>query len=78
MPLTPAQFHFLQGVYVLGPMTPNGLPPGDWALLLTHDHGVEGPILWTLGPLVCEPMPAPKTLIDYLVRVKMGADGDAM
>ena len=54
-PLTPAQFHFLQGVYVLSPAAPDGLPPGDGALLLTHDHGDEGLILWTLGPLVCEP-----------------------
>jgi hypothetical protein len=77
-PLTPAQFHFLQGVYVVSPTTPDGLPPGDGALLLTHDHGADGLILWTLGPLVCEPMPAPKKLIDYLAQVKSGADGDAM
>jgi hypothetical protein len=77
-PLTPAQFHFLQGVYVLSPATPDGLPPGDGALLLTHDHGNEGLILWTLGPLVCEPMPAPKKLLEYLAQVKSGADGDAM
>jgi hypothetical protein len=77
-PLTPAQFHFLQGVYVLSPTTPDGLPPGDGALLLTRDHGDEGLILWTLGPLVCDPMPAPKKLMDYLARVKTGADGDAM
>jgi len=77
-PLTPAQFHFLQGVYVLNPTTPDGLPPGDGALLLTRDHGDEGLILWMLGPLVCEPMPAPKKLMDYLAQVKSGADGDAM
>jgi len=77
-PLTAAQFHFLQGVYVLHPTMPDGLPPGDGALLLTRDHGDDGLILWTLGPLVCEPMPAPKKLIDYLAQVKSGADGNAM
>ena len=77
-PLTSAQFHFLQGIYVLSPTTPDGFPPGDGALLLTRDHGDEGLILWTLGPLVCEPMPAPKKLMDYLARVKTGAGGDAM
>ena len=51
---------------------------GDGALLLTHDHGDEGLILWTLGPLVCEPMPVPKKLMDYLAQVKTGAVGDAM
>jgi len=65
-PLTAAQFHFLQGVYVLNPTMPDGLPPGDGALLLTRDHSDDGLILWTLGPLVSEPMPAPKKLIDYL------------
>ncbi len=65
-------------VYVLSPTTPDGLPPGDGALLLTRDHGDEGLILWTLGPLVCEPMPAPKKLMDYLAQVKSGADGDGM
>ena len=77
-PLTPAQFHFLQGVYVLNPTMPDGLPPGDGALLLTRDHSDDGLILWTLEPLVCEPMPAPKKLIDYLAQVKSGADGNAM
>ena len=48
-PLTAAQFHFLQGVYVLHPTMPDGLPPGDGALLLTRDHGDDGLILWTLG-----------------------------
>ena len=47
-------------------------------MLLTHDHGDEGLILWTLGPLVCEPMPVPKKLMDYLAQVKTGAVGDAM
>ena len=76
-PLTAAQFHFLQGVYVLHPTMPDGLPPGDGTLLLNRDHGDDGLILWTLGPLVCEPMPAPKKLIDYLAQVKSGADGNA-
>ncbi len=44
----------------------------------TRDHGDDGLILWTLGPLVCDPMPAPKKLIDYLAQVKSGADGNAM
>ena len=32
-PLTPGQFHFSEGLYVGSPTTPEGLPPGDGALL---------------------------------------------
>ena len=56
----------------------DGLPPRDGALLLTHAHGEDGPIVLTLGPLVCGPMLAKKKLIDYLVRMETRADGDAM
>jgi len=45
---------------------------------LTLDRGDEGLILWTLGSLVCEPMPVPKKLLDYLAGVKTGGDGNAM
>jgi hypothetical protein len=31
--LTPGQFHFVEGIYVGSPTTPDGLPPGDGALL---------------------------------------------
>ena len=30
--LTPGQFHFVEGVYVGSPTTPDGLPPGDGAM----------------------------------------------
>ena len=55
--LTSAQFHFLQGMYVALPSTPEGLPPGDGALILTRDKNEEGLILWTRGVLACDPMP---------------------
>jgi hypothetical protein len=78
-PLTPAQFHFLQGVYVVLPNTPDGLPPADGALLLTKDRGGDGLVIWTLGALVCEPMPAPEKLMKYLAAVKAGeAKGDGV
>ncbi len=80
--LTPAQFHFLQGMYVAMPTTPEGLPPGDGALILTRDKGGEGLILWTRGPLACEPMPIGHAakLMKILADVKAGAtsDGDGL
>lgn len=75
-PMTRAQFHFLQGVYALNPATPAGLPPGDGALLITVDD--HGAVLFTIGETVCNPMDAPKALIELINKVKEGAvdDGD--
>ena len=47
--LTPGQFHFVEGVYVGSPTTPDGLPPGDGAMLATHDGAANGVIIWTRG-----------------------------
>lgn len=73
--MTEAQRYFLEGIYALNPVTPEGLPPGDGALLLTKDNGDTGVVLWTMGPLVCNPMPAPKPLLDLLAKVKSGLSG---
>ncbi len=75
-PLTDAQFHFLQGVYATLPFTPAGLPPGDGALLLTKDKGGDGLIIWTLGPLACDPLPAPEAIQKLLAEVKTGRADD--
>lgn len=45
------QFHFLTGFYVSSPITPEGLPPGDGALLAEID-GHPG-IVWTHGHEAC-------------------------
>lgn len=80
--LSPAQFHFLQGLYVAMPSTPEGLPPGDGAVLLTRDRGEEGVILWTRGALACDPLPIghAANLMKLLAGVKAGSagDGDAL
>lgn len=80
--LNAAQFHFLQGMYVALPTTPEGLPPGDGALILTRDKGEEGLILWTRGPLACDPLPIAHAakLMKILADVKAGAasDGDGL
>jgi hypothetical protein len=79
--LSPAQFHFLQGMYVALPTTPEGLPPGDGALILTRDKGEQGLILWTRGVLACDPTPIghPEKLMKILADVKAGAaSGDGL
>jgi hypothetical protein len=76
--LTPAQFHFLQGMYVALPSTPEGLPPGDGALILTRDKNEAGLILWTRGPLACDPLPIGEAtkLMKILADVKAGSTGE--
>ena len=44
--LTAGQFHFVEGVYVGSPSTPDGLPPGDGALLFSHEGDKDGIIVW--------------------------------
>ncbi|HTZ66949.1 MAG TPA: hypothetical protein VMB83_05670 [Roseiarcus sp.] len=71
--LTPGQFHFVEGLYVGSPTTPEGLPPGDGALLATHDGAKNGIIIWTRGPLGCAPIPINEKLIDLIARIKTGS-----
>jgi hypothetical protein len=74
--LTPGQFHFVEGIYVGSPRTPEGLPPGDGALLATHDGDKNGVILWTRGPLACGPIPISEKLIKLIASIKTGAIDD--
>ena len=75
--LTPGQFHFVEGLYVGSPSTPDGLPPGDGALLATHDGAKNGIILWTRGILACGPIPITEKLMKLIANIKTGAvDGE--
>lgn len=71
-PLTPGQFHFVQGVYVGSPSTPAGLPPGDGALLAQRDGESGGLIVWTRGPLGCAPIPINDKLVRLISAIKTG------
>jgi hypothetical protein len=75
--LTPGQFHFVEGLYVGSPTTPDGLPPGDGALLATHDGAKSGIIIWTRGRLACAPISVSEKLINLIASIKTGAlDGE--
>ena len=74
--LTPGQFHFVEGLYVGSPTTPAGLPPGDRALLATHDGAKNGIIIWTRGPLACAPIQINEKLINLIASIKTGALDD--
>jgi hypothetical protein len=71
--LTPGQFHFVEGIYVGSPTTPEGLPPGDGAQLATHDGAKNGIIIWTKGALACGPLPISEKLIKLIAGIKTGA-----
>ena len=70
--LTPGQFHFVEGLYVGSPSTPEGLPPGDGALLATHDGANNGILIWTHGPLACAPIPITEKLMKLIAGIKTG------
>ena len=75
--LTPGQFHFAQGAYVLAPMTPPGLPHGDKAVLVQKEGEKDGVIFFIAGPLACAALPAPEILIKMMGAIKTGAlDGE--
>ena len=75
--LTPGQFHFVEGVYVGSPTTPDGLPPGNGAMLATHDGAANGVIIWIRGPLACGPIQISERLIKLIAAIKSGAlDGE--
>ncbi len=74
--LSPGQFHFVEGVYVGSPSTPEGLPPGDGVMLVTHEGDKDGVLVWTRGSLACGPLPIPAKLIEYIKQIKTGALDD--
>ena len=75
--LTVGQFHFVEGVYVGSPSTPDGLPPGDGALLFSHDGDKNGIIVWTRGQLACAPIPVNERLIKLIASIRTGTlDGE--
>jgi hypothetical protein len=72
-----ARFHILEGIWLMNPATPPGLPDADGAILASTKGKDGGTVLFTKGDLVCgPPMEAPKILLDMLnhANIKDGAD----
>jgi hypothetical protein len=79
--LTPEQWQFLRGVYVLNPQTPAGLPYGDKAVLARLDNDAGGLVFFIDGDKACTPMRAPPellTLIDEVATDKINHEGTGM
>lgn len=70
--LTPEQWRFLEGVYVVNPLTPPGLPFGDKAAL-AQVEGNDGALVFFIdGDRACAPMPIPHELLGMLKDVATG------
>ena len=66
------QYHFLEGIYAMNPLTPEGLPPGTGAVFASDVEGKKGMIFWKKGSMVCSPMPAPEVLMDLVKQIATG------
>jgi hypothetical protein len=81
---TIGQFHVLEGVYISNPKTPEGLPPGDGALIIVPPaiHGKAQPagIAWTQhgGKDVCgsleQVLIVPVGALAMLNKIETGKD----
>ncbi len=67
--LTPQQWQFLRGVYVVNPETPPGLPYGDKAVLAEVDGNAGGLVFFIDGDKACTPMPVPHELLAMMQDV---------
>ena len=74
--LSPGQFHFMVGVYVGSPSTPEGLPPGDGAILVSRPRfGDHAFVVWTRDKkLACNPLEVPAKLLQLMADLKAGRD----
>ena len=64
--LTHDQFRFMQGVYVLDPITAAGLPVGNRGVL-AQTPGDEGGLIFFLdGNRACSPMPVQKEILEFM------------
>ena len=81
---TIGQFHVLEGFYIMAPHTPEGLPPGDGALIVSipppHGHPAVSIIAWTQhgGKEVCgatnQIISIPTAVLALLSRIETGKD----
>jgi hypothetical protein len=64
--LTPEQWQFLRGVFVLNPNTPPGLPYGDKAVLAQIDGDPGGLVFFIDGERACTPMAVPGVIVGMM------------
>jgi hypothetical protein len=70
--VTPEQWQFLRGIYVLNPNTAAGLPFGDRAVLAQVGGDSGGLVFWIDGARACQPMAIPGDLVELMNDVGAG------
>lgn len=70
--MTPGQWQFLRGVFVLNPNTPPGLPYGSSAALAQVDGDRGGLVFFMDDGLACTPMAVPQGIVEMLGVVGVG------
>ena len=70
--LTPEQWQFVRGLFVLNPGTPPGMPFGDHAALLRMKGDSGGLVVFIDGDRACDPMALPAEALAMLKDVKDG------
>lgn len=70
--LTPGQFHFLQGVYVMTPPLDGKLPPASGAALMASPDG-KFTLFYKKGALLCGEQPFPAALAEVLGHINTEA-----
>jgi len=68
--LGPGAFHFVEGLYVGSPATPEGMPPGDGAIIATHKGAPGGILIWTHRDEACAPLPINAKLVRLIPGIK--------
>lgn len=67
--VTPERYRFLEGISVMAPEMPVGLPPGAAAILSWKDDE-KGAAVWFIdGETACGPMDIPQSLVDMMERL---------
>jgi hypothetical protein len=69
--LTPEQFQFARGLFVMAPDTPASLPPGDSAAMSLGPDG-SASIVYIDGDQACAPMKLGKEGVDVIMQVGRG------
>jgi len=67
--LTPEQWQFLRGIYVMIPNTPGGLPYGDRAVLAQVEGDAGGLVFFIDGDKACTPVSIPQELLSMMQDV---------
>ena len=74
--VTAGQYHFLEGIYVLNPSTPPGLPPGSGAVYAHIPGDQSGVVFFIKGTQACNLMEVPPKVVEMMKQIITGKEED--